>query len=101
TLPGQKPAELGEGVSPFAGLYAFQYADAARFHGREREVIGTVARMRNQPLVAVAGSSGSGKSSFVRAGLIPALKRSGERLGAFVVRPRRAPLGALAQVAQP
>src|SRR5262249_29158183 len=55
-------------------------------------------RLRNQPLVLVAGPSGAGKSSFVRAGLIPALKRSGEPWEAFIQRPGRRPSAALADV---
>src|SRR5262249_16670735 len=47
---------------------------------------------------AVAGPSGAGKSSFVRAGLIPALKRSAEQWEAFTLRPGRMPLTALAEV---
>jgi WD40 repeat protein len=95
---GGKASELGEDESPFAGLSAFQEADAERYVGREREVVGLVGRLRNQPLVVVAGPSGAGKSSFVRAGVIPALKRSGEPWEAFIVRPGRRPLAALADV---
>ncbi|MGK3979566.1 protein kinase [Sorangium sp. So ce118] len=97
-LPGRKALELGEDESPFAGLSAFQEADAARFFGRERDVAAVTTRLRNQPLLAIAGPSGAGKSSFVRAGLIPCLKRSGDRWQAFVLRPGRHPLSALADV---
>jgi WD40 repeat protein len=95
---GGKASELGEEASPFAGLSAFQESDAERYVGREREVVGLLGRLRNQPLVVVAGPSGTGKSSFVRAGVIPALKRSGEAWEAFILRPGRRPLAALADV---
>ncbi|WP_438044828.1 nSTAND1 domain-containing NTPase [Sorangium sp. So ce128] len=97
-LPGRKAPDLGEGESPFAGLSAFQEADAARFFGRDRDVAAMMARLRNQPLLTVVGPSGAGKSSFVRAGVIPALKRSSERWETFIVRPGRRPLSALVDV---
>ncbi|WP_437734534.1 nSTAND1 domain-containing NTPase [Sorangium sp. So ce1335] len=96
--PARKALDLGEEESPFAGLTAFQEADAARFFGRDREIAAVAARLRNQPLVAIAAPSGAGKSSFVRAGVIPALKRSGDRWEAFVLRPGRRPLAALVDV---
>ena len=43
------------------------------------DIASIVARLREQPLVAVVGPSGVGKSSFVRAGVVPALKATGER----------------------
>ncbi|WP_428263552.1 serine/threonine-protein kinase [Haliangium sp.] len=89
--------EHGTG-NPFAGLAAFQEADAGRFFGRDSDVQGAVTRLRSQPLVAVVGPSGTGKSSFIRAGVIPTLKRSGEGWDAYVVRPGRQPLTALANV---
>ncbi|HTN86937.1 MAG TPA: protein kinase [Sorangium sp.] len=97
-LPGRKALDLSEGESPFAGLFAFQEADAARFFGRDRDTVAMAARLRTQQLLAVAGPPGAGKSSFVRAGVIPALEASGERWEAFVLRPGRRPLSALADV---
>jgi WD40 repeat protein/serine/threonine protein kinase len=96
----RQASPAGDDASPFAGLSAFQEADAERYVGREREVAGLTGRLRNQPLVVVTGPSGAGKSSFVRAGVIPALKRSGERWEAFVVRPGRRPLAQLAELAE-
>ncbi|AKT44055.1 protein kinase domain-containing protein [Chondromyces crocatus] len=83
--------------SPFTGLAAFQEADAAWFFGRDTELGACLARLRRQPLVTIAGPSGAGKSSFVRAGIIPALKRSGETWDALVLRPGARPLTALAE----
>ncbi|WP_437595011.1 nSTAND1 domain-containing NTPase [Sorangium sp. So ce1000] len=97
-LPGRKALELGDDESPFAGLSAFQESDAARFFGRDRQIAATTTRLRYQPLLTVVGPSGAGKSSFVRAGVIPALKRSSERWETFIVRPGRRPLSALVDV---
>jgi WD40 repeat protein/serine/threonine protein kinase len=91
-------AAPGDEASPFTGLSAFQEADAGRFFGRAPDVASMVRMLRNQPLLSVVGASGAGKSSFVRAGVIAALKRSGEPWEAFVVRPGRRPLAALAEV---
>ncbi|MCY0991151.1 protein kinase [Nannocystis sp. ILAH1] len=91
-------APSGLEAAPFAGLAAFQEAAAARFFGRERDTAAVLARLRQQQLVVIAGPSGAGKSSLVRAGLIPALKRSGARWDAFILRPGRRPLLALADV---
>lgn len=66
-------------VNPYKGLRAFTEADAAVFFGRERLVKQLIARLReDHPLrnfLAVVGPSGSGKSSVVLAGLIPALRK--------------------------
>jgi WD40 repeat protein/DNA-binding SARP family transcriptional activator len=58
---------------PYKGLATFDADDAAYFFGRERLVAELVARLVGAPLLAVVGPSGSGKSSVVRAGLLPAL----------------------------
>ncbi|MCG8421625.1 MAG: protein kinase [Proteobacteria bacterium] len=97
-LPIRAAAELADGQSPFPGLAAFQESDAGRFYGRDRDISSVVARLRNHSLVTVTGPSGAGKSSFVRAGVIPALKRSGVPWRAFILRPGRRPLAALANV---
>jgi WD40 repeat protein/energy-coupling factor transporter ATP-binding protein EcfA2 len=60
-------------VCPFRGLACFDVADARYFFGRERLVAELVARAVGTPLLGVVGPSGSGKSSVVRAGLLPAL----------------------------
>jgi serine/threonine protein kinase len=100
-LPDRRAAPVGERGSPFAGLASFQEADASRFFGRDRDIAQIVTELRNRPLVTLVGPSGTGKSSLVRAGVIPALKRSGEGWDVHVVRPGRAPLAALAGLLGP
>jgi len=87
---------VADSGNPFAGLMAFQEADRAKFFGRDRDIASLMSRLRFQPLVAVGGPSGAGKSSFVRAGVIPAYKRLGERREAIVLRPGKKPLLAMA-----
>ena len=70
---------IAGGVNPFKGLRAFQEADADEFRGRDRLVDRLLDRMRAEGpegrFVAAVGPSGSGKSSVVRAGLIPRVRR--------------------------
>jgi serine/threonine protein kinase len=100
-LPGRRAAELQLDESPYAGLSSFQENDAGKFFGRNREIAAMVTRIRDRPLMAVVGSSGVGKSSFVRAGLVPALKRSGEQWETLVIRPGRKPMEALGALISP
>jgi DNA-binding SARP family transcriptional activator/WD40 repeat protein/class 3 adenylate cyclase/energy-coupling factor transporter ATP-binding protein EcfA2 len=60
-------------VCPYKGLARFEAVDASNFFGRERLVAELVARLAESSLLAVVGPSGSGKSSLIRAGLLPAL----------------------------
>jgi WD40 repeat protein/serine/threonine protein kinase/DNA-binding SARP family transcriptional activator len=60
--------------NPYKGLRAFGEADAEDFYGRDLLVDELVAAVGEHRLVAVVGPSGIGKSSVVKAGLIPVLR---------------------------
>ena len=59
---------------PYPGLRPFEADEADLFFGREQQVDGLLKRLSNSHFVAVVGESGAGKSSLVRAGLLPALE---------------------------
>ena len=80
-------------VCPFKGLAPFEAGDAEFFFGRERLVDELVARLADAPLLVVVGPSGSGKSSLLRAGLLPALEWE-----ALIVRPGERPAAELVDV---
>jgi len=63
---------------PYPGLRPFTSEEAPIFFGREREVDALVDRLRDPTLrlLAVVGASGTGKSSLVRAGLLPCLRKN-------------------------
>lgn len=64
------------GNSPYKGLAFFDTSDADLFFGRETLTSRLVGRLRESRFLAlIVGASGSGKSSVVRAGLVPALQR--------------------------
>ena len=60
--------------NPYKGLRAFDETDAADFYGRTALVDELVQAVGDRRLVAVVGPSGIGKSSVVKAGLVPALR---------------------------
>jgi DNA-binding SARP family transcriptional activator len=105
---GQVPAggEPDEGpaaaVCPYKGLARFEPSDAAFFFGRERLVAELVTHLVGVGLVGVVGPSGSGKSSLVRAGLLPALADGvlpgSGRWRPVLVRPGEHPMAELAHV---
>jgi WD40 repeat protein/class 3 adenylate cyclase len=95
--PDQPPAE---GEPPFQGLAHFDEADAERFFGREKVVERLAGRLAKQPFLAVIGASGSGKSSVVRAGLVPALRAKGVS-NVVVLTPTAEPFSALAAALAP
>jgi KaiC/GvpD/RAD55 family RecA-like ATPase len=87
-------------LCPYRGLEPFTEADAEFFFGRERAVERLLERLRQEPrFLAVLGPSGSGKSSLVRAGLIPRLRRGAvprsDRWAFIIIRPGRNPFGEL------
>ena len=59
---------------PYLGLAGYEERDAALFVGRERLTTVLAGRLSDHPIVVLIGASGVGKSSLVRAGLIPALR---------------------------
>ena len=115
---GQAPgravgAALFEGTCPYRGLEVFDIDDARFFFGRDAQVDWMIERLgedfgtvQESRFLGVVGASGSGKSSLVRAGLVPALRegrsRSGKGLPAstgwpiVVLKPGVEPLKALA-----
>ncbi len=84
--------------SPYPGLAAFTEADAEFFCGREAEVAQMWRKLTSRRLLAVIGPSGVGKSSFLRAGVIPAKP---EGWGVLVCQPGEAPFAALARALVP
>ncbi|MHA2276489.1 MAG: nSTAND1 domain-containing NTPase, partial [Candidatus Kariarchaeaceae archaeon] len=59
--------------SPYRGIHPFRYVDHPYFFGREITVDGLLAKVLLHRLVILFGESGTGKSSIINAGLIPAL----------------------------
>lgn len=99
-LAAEAPEER-EVACPYPGMRAFAEKEAALFFGREQEVEELLGRLRNGVReIYVIGPSGSGKSSLVVAGLVPALRRAPELAGGrFLVRtlrPGAEPVAALA-----
>ncbi|HEV7682977.1 MAG TPA: hypothetical protein VGO68_12685 [Pyrinomonadaceae bacterium] len=87
--------------NPFPGLRPFETDEYGLFFGREGQSDALIERLQRSHFLAVVGTSGSGKSSLVRAGLLPAL-RGGMMAGAgsgwriAIMRPGNDPIGNLA-----
>ncbi|MCM8664678.1 SUMF1/EgtB/PvdO family nonheme iron enzyme [Accumulibacter sp.] len=100
-------AEIGpdprQGICPYRGLRFFREEDAGFFFGRDADAKTLLAALEGHRMVGVVGASGSGKSSLVRAGLIPKLRRgaSGHTWQIAVMMPGSRPYFALARVLLP
>lgn len=111
-MPGPESA-IFEGECPYRGLQVFDVDDARFFFGRDTQVDWMLDRLghdfgslKENRFLAVVGASGSGKSSLVRAGLIPALRSGHSRSGkgiahspewpVVILKPGAEPLKALA-----
>jgi formylglycine-generating enzyme required for sulfatase activity/energy-coupling factor transporter ATP-binding protein EcfA2 len=81
--------------SPFVGLRTFETNDKDWFFGRDRETSALARKLQSASFTAVVGPSGSGKSSLVRAGVVPLLRAQGWT--EVVAKPGSAPIARLAQ----
>ena len=92
-LAGQEP------INPYKGLRPFEEADAADFFGRQTLVERLLARVTGEGetgrFLALVGPSGSGKSSVVKAGLLPALRRDAPEWFVAEMTPGEHPLAEL------
>lgn len=89
-------------ANPFPGLRPFRTDEDYLFFGRDAQIDALLARLVEKRFLAVVGSSGSGKSSLVKAGLLPALyggfmSTAGASWRVATLRPGSDPLGNLAR----
>jgi tetratricopeptide (TPR) repeat protein len=88
-------------LNPYPGLRAFEAEEDYLFFGREKEIDELLRRLRSTRFLAIVGTSGSGKSSLVRCGLISALYggymvNAGSSWRVTKFRPGEDPIGNLA-----
>ncbi|MFT5276736.1 MAG: hypothetical protein ACI97K_002486 [Glaciecola sp.] len=97
-----KPTGSNLKSNPYPGLRPFQFEESHLFFGRDEQRNELLNRLRDSRFLAVVGTSGSGKSSLVRAGLLPGLlagfmDRAGTRWRIADTRPGGDPIGRLAE----
>jgi hypothetical protein len=84
-------------TEPFPGLRPFDSSERNLFFGRDQVVEDILGRVLDARFAAVVGSSGSGKSSTVRAGVLPRMQDADDPWTVVVLRPGTRPLDALAE----
>lgn len=89
--------------NPFPGLRPFESSETHLFFGRDGQSDELLRRLRQSRFIAVVGTSGSGKSSLVRAGLLPSLHgglmtKAGSNWRVALFRPGEDPIGHMAEV---
>jgi WD40 repeat protein/energy-coupling factor transporter ATP-binding protein EcfA2 len=95
-------AEIGARSNPFPGLRPFEVDESHLFFGRSGQSQQLIAKLSATRFLAVVGTSGSGKSSLARAGLLPALyggfmTGAGSAWRVAIIRPGADPIGNLAR----
>ena len=109
-IAGQSPVKMVretlttlDSICPYRGLLSYREEDAPFFFGRETYITQLFETLNQHSFVAVLGSSGSGKSSVVRAGLVPHLRQNGNRTVWEIITlvPGDRPLRALAEALIP
>ncbi len=89
-------------ICPYKGLAFFDEGDSAMFFGRDSEAGALLETVTRHRVAALIGRSGSGKSSMVRAGLLPLLRRRADTVwDSLIIRPGEEPLLALADALSP
>ncbi len=101
--PGRSPSlpsalALNEQNNPYRGLLPYDAKDAALFFGRDAVIEALQRQVLANRLTVVSGLSGSGKSSLVRAGLLPRCSRGGDWQILPILRPGQQPLVELASL---
>ena len=90
---------------PYKGLAAYEAGDASFFRGRDALVHQLCRRLQLESVLVVGGPSGSGKSSLIRAGLLPSLKAGAspgsEHWQSLLMTPGPQPVQALQQCLEP
>jgi len=94
--------EINQAANPFPGLRPFESTETHLFFGRDGQSEELLRRLKRTRFLAVVGTSGSGKSSLVRAGLLPALQgglmaSAGSDWRIAILRPGGDPIGNLAR----
>ena len=93
---------LDESRNPYRGLESFEEEHQNLFFGRDAIVVELQTFVQKNQLTVVLGASGSGKSSLVKAGLIPKLQAEGQtKLQTIVIRPGKSPLAMLSYALNP
>ena len=95
-------AEIQVANNPFPGLRPFEFDESHLFFGRDGQSEQLTAKLSRTHFLAVVGTSGSGKSSLVRAGFLPALwggfmTSAGSAWRVAILRPGNDPIGNLAK----
>ena len=94
--------DVGTSANPFPGLRPFEFGESHLYFGRDGQSDQLIRKLSATRFVAVVGTSGSGKSSLVRAGLLPDLfsgfmSSAGSHWRIALMRPSNDPLGNLAR----
>lgn len=95
-------ADIGIPINPFPGLRPFEFDESHLFFGRDGQSEQLIGKLSRTHFLAVVGTSGSGKSSLVRAGLLPSLlggfmTSAGSGWRVAIMRPGNDPIGNLAR----